>query len=124
LGIKMEKISQNAGKVLLEIYLFWKQKNDVPKFEELLKSTKLKDEELKRALKYCHEKAFIDLQIFSGIGMKKMDGHFLIKDIAARGVDIIEKPADKGGNKPFNVTFNFNTDFNIESIIKGEAKLF
>ena len=56
-----ESISQNAGKVLLEIYLFWKKNNDIPEFEKLLELSKFKEEELKRALKYCHEKYFIDL---------------------------------------------------------------
>ncbi len=120
----MENISQNAGKILLEIYLFWKQNNEVPKFEELLKSTKLEEGELKRALKYCLEKNFIDLEIMYGMGMKKMDGGFWIKDILAQGIDIIESPKDENGKRPFNITFNFNTDFNIESILKGEVKLF
>lgn len=112
-----EKIIQNAGKVLLEIYLIWKAENHVPNFKKLLEVTKIDEAELKRALKYCHEKDFI-------VGLRMMDGRFLIKDITARGIDIIESPQDKMGKRPFNVTFNFNTNFDIESIIKGEAKLF
>ncbi len=112
-----EKISQNAGKVLLEIYLIWKAENYIPNFKKLLEVTKMGEAELKRALKYCREKDFI-------VGLKMVDGRFLIKDITACGIDIIESPQDEMGNRPFNVTFNFNTNFDIESIIKGEVKLF
>ena len=119
-----ENISQNAGKVLLQIYLIWKEKNEVPEFKELLKISKLDKDELKRALKYCYEKGFIDLEIVYGMGMTKMEGQFWIKDFTSIGIDIVEMPKDEKGKRPFNITFNFNTDFNIESIIRGEAKLF
>jgi len=120
-----ESISHNAGKVLLQIYLIWKEKNKVPDFKELLELTKLEEDEMKRALKYCHEKRFIDLKIIYGMGQTQMQGVFWIKDFTSLGIDIIEAPSDeKEEKRPFNVTFNFNTDFNIESIIKGEAKLF
>lgn len=120
-----ESISHNAGKVLLQIYLHWKETNDVPEYKKLIEITKLNEERLKRALKYCYEKNFIDLEISYGLGMKKMDGHFWIKDITSEGIDIIEAPAEKPEQKrPFNITFNFNNEFNVDSIIKGEAKLF
>ena len=120
----VEIISQNAGKVLLEIYLIWKAENEVPEFNRLIDTTKLKEGELKRALKYCHEKSYIALEIVYGMGMKKMDGSFDINDITSHGIDIVEMPAQNEGIRPFNVTFNFNDEFNIDSIIKGEAKLF
>ena len=54
-----------------------------------------------------------------------MEGQFFIQDLTAPGIDIIEAPPESQEEKrPFNITFNFNTDFNIDSIIKGEAKLF
>ena len=53
-----------------------------------------------------------------------MDGQFWIKDITAQGIDIIESPQDENGSRPFNIVFNFNADFNIDSITKREAKLF
>ena len=119
-----ENISQNAGKILIQIYLIYKQKNEVPNIEQLLKTTGLPEDALKRGLKYCYEKDFIDLKIIETIGTTKMFGPFLIKDITAQGIDIIENPENEKRKKPFNLTFNFNTKFNIESFIKGEAKLF
>lgn len=119
-----ESISQNAGKVLLDIYLTWKKEGDVSNFKKLLEVTKLEEYKLKRSLKYCCEKQFIDLEITYGIGIRRMDGEFWIKDITAIGIDIIENPQNKNDSGPFNVTFNFNNDFNIDSIIKGEVKLF
>jgi len=120
-----ESISHNAGKILLQIYLTWKEKNDMPKFKELLEISKLNEQELKRALKYCYEKGFIDLKIIFGLGMTQMQGEFWLKDLTSIGIDIIESPRVQSQEKrPFNITLNFNNEFNVESIIKGEAKLF
>ena len=58
-------ISQNAGKVLLKIYLNWKENNEVPLFNYLEKNTNLEKNELKSALKYCYEKNFINLKLYS-----------------------------------------------------------
>ena len=38
-----ESISHNAGKVLLQIYLIWKDKNKVPDFKELTEITKIEE---------------------------------------------------------------------------------
>ncbi len=120
----IESISQIAGKVLLEIYLKYREKYKVPTFDELITTTQLQKQELKIVLKYNYEKEFIDLKMYSSMGIILMDAPFIIKNITAKGIDIIEKPADELGKKEFNVIFNFNNEFNIESIIKGEMKLF
>jgi len=106
-----ENISNNAGKILLEIYLFWKENSDAPKFEKLLEISKLEEGELKRALKYCSEKYLIDLNISYGMGMKKMDGFFWIKDITAQGIDIIENSIEENGKSLFS-----NSEFIIKHI--------
>jgi|SRR3989344_7060447 len=116
-----ENIIQNAGKVLLEIYIYYKNKNKIPNFNELLDKTKLEKEKLERALEYCQGKSFVDIKINKRLSGDKF---YLIKAITAFGIDIIEKKEDNEGKRPFNVTFNFNNEFNIDSIIKGEAKLF
>lgn len=115
-----ESISQNAGKVLLQIYLIWKEKHKVPNFRDILETTKLNEIELKTALDYCLDKYFIDANVISPGGIRK----FIIKKITAEGIDIIEMPKNKEGKRPFNVTFNFNNEFNIDSFLKGEMKLF
>ena len=68
-----------------------------------------------RNLKY-----FIEAKVITPGGIRK----FIIQKMTAEGIDIIEMPKDKEGKRPFNVTFNFNNEFNIDSIIKGEVKLF
>ncbi len=116
-----ETISHNAGKVLLQIYLIWKEKHKVPNFNELLNITKLNEIDLKTSLDYCLDKSFIEANVVRPGGRRV----FIIQKITSDGIDIIEKPAETPKEKrPFNLTFNFNTDFNIDSIIKGEAKLF
>ena len=129
-----EIISQNAGKVLLKIYLTWKTECSMPAANILLEVTKLSEDELERALKYCQEKNFLDVRISKNNGLfvsrikeseiDIINRRLFIKGITAAGIDVIEKPQDEKGEKPFNLTFNLNNEFNIESIIKGEAKLF
>ena len=125
-----ENISQNAGKILIQIYLIYKQKNEVPNIEQLLKTTGLPKDALKRGLKYCYEKDFIDLRIFKttkeklweelpddltdsdlktieekieGIGTTKMSTPFRIRDITAQGIDIIENPENKEEEKNHSI---------------------
>ena len=118
-----EIISQNAGKVLLRIYSTWKKECKMPDQEGLLEVTKLSEVQLKRALKYCKEKKFVDIDIRT-LNSGDMEYSSWIKDITAAGIDVIEKPQDEKGERSFNVTFNFNNEFNVDSILKGEAKLF
>ena len=118
-----EKTNQNAGKVLLRIYLTWKKESKMPDPQKLLEVTKLSEDQLNRTLKYCQEKKFIDLDIRT-INEGHIEYSSGIKKITAAGIDIIEKPEDEKGNKPFNVTFNIKNDVNVDSMIKGEAKLF
>ena len=122
-NVMEEIISQNAGKVLLRIYSIWKKECKMPDREGLLEVTKLSEVQLKRALKYCKEKRFVDIDIRT-LNNGDMEYSSWIKDITAAGIDIIEKPEDEKGEKPFNVIFNFNNEFKIDSIIKGEAKAF
>ena len=116
-----EIISQNAGKILLHIYLTYKKESKMPDPNTLLEATKLSQDQLKRALKYCQEKKFVEQNMVGTI-----DGNvaYWIKDITSAGIDIIEKPEDEKGEKAFNVTFNFKNEFKVDSIIKGEMKLF
>ena len=117
-----ESISHNAGKVLLKIYITYTKENKLPEFKELLSLSGLDDNKLMRALDYCHDKGFIELKVTKFMGGNSL---YDIKKITSHGVDIIEAPAEKPDEKrPFNITFNFNNEFNVESIIKGEAKLF
>ena len=116
-----ELISQNAGKVLLHIYLKYKQENRIPHFQALVEQTKYDENQLMRALFYCSGKCFLSLNVKTMSNGKKI---VRIDEITDKGIDIVEKPADESKEKPFNVTFNFYNEFNVESIIKGEAKLF
>ena len=93
----------------------------MPGTDRLIEATKLSEDELDRALKYCKEKEFVHVENINTIGGSK---EFWIKGITAGGIDIIEKPEDERGKRPFNLTFNFNNEFNVDSMIKGEAKLF
>ena|SRR3989338_11015186 len=117
-----ESISHNAGKVLLKIYLIYTKENKLPDFKELSTQSGLDENKLMRALDYCHDKHFIELKVTKFLGGNSM---YDIRRITSEGIDIIEAPAEKPEEKrPFNITFNFNNEFNVESIIKGEAKLF
>lgn len=113
-----EIINHNAGKILLQIYLIWKKESKMPDRQRLLEVTKLSHDQLERALKYCEEKKFIQRDM-----VQTPNGNiaFWIKDVTAEGIDSIEKK-DERGNRRFNAIFNLN--INVDSIIKGEAKLF
>ena len=106
----------------------------MPDYKGLLEITKLNENLLEPALRYCKGKKFLDITIAGHyrpsvprIKESKIDftnSRFFIKGITAEGIDIIKKPEDEKGNRPFNETFNLDKTFNVDSIIKGEAKLF
>jgi len=116
-----ESISHNAGKVLIQIYMGYTKNDKILHFNELQQQINLDENKLMRALEYCYDKGFLDLEIINFMGGGKS---ITIKRITADGIDIIEKPAEQSNKRPFNVTFNFNNEFNVDSIIKGEVKLF
>ena len=116
-----ELISQNAGKILLEIYLHWKSEDRMPHLDDLVEKSELPKNAITRALKYCAEKGFVDLAITRLASGKRL---CWLNGIVAQGIDVIEKPSDEESNRLFNLTFNFNNEFNVESIIKGEVKAF
>lgn len=115
----MEKINELAGKVLLQIYLIYKETNSISQVKELLDKTKLQKEQLQQALEYCNDEEFLEINI-----KKMLSGDKIIRilKITSKGINTIEKPKEKFGKSLFNLTFN--TNLNIESILKGEIKLF
>ena len=115
-------IIQLGGKVLLQIYLIWKKERKISDFDLLLDVTKLSETLLEQALSYCKGEKFLDVAILYVRNRNRTD--ILIKDITAAGINIIEKEKDETGKRPFNVAFNLNDEFKIESILKGETKLF
>lgn len=115
----MEKINELAGKVLLQIYIIYKESNEKPQFSKLLEETKLQREQLERVLEYCNDEGFLEIKIIKMLSGEKI---FNILRITSKGINTIEKPKEKSGKSLFNLMFN--TNLNIESIIKGEAKLF
>ena len=95
-----------------------------------MKTTGLPKDALKRGLKYCYEKDFIDLRIFKTqdeklreglpdgltdselktieekikeIGTTKMSASFRIGGITAQGIDIIENPENKEEEKNHSI---------------------
>ena len=114
-----EKINELAGKVLLQIYILYKKTHKIPNFNKLLDETKLQKEQLQKALEYCNDKEFLEIKIIKLLSGDKI---FNMQKITSKGIDLIEKPKEKFRKSLFNLTFN--TNFNIENIIKGEMKLF
>jgi hypothetical protein len=116
---------KNSGKLLLELYKRKINGNSMPTIKELIELTNWEPHTLKNAINYCKEKNYIKLlEIFGSdkFGIQNM----IIQDITSEVIDIIENTNDEVGKKEFNTIFNLtiNNEFNIESIVKGEVKLF
>lgn len=129
-------IRNDAGKIL--IYLYRKKiegkemKTTIP---DLLTETEWDKIRLHNAIEYCDNKGFIKTNnsygTTSGFDLtNRLKGSdvtnsfaWLIFNISDLGIDVIEEHIPDSKNN-FNIVFNFNNEFNIESFIKGEAKLF
>lgn len=117
-------IKEDAGKLVL-LYHKRKTKGEKqPDINDLFEVTKWEASQIENALDYAERKGF--LKSIKTMGNNKGVQNRASIELTEEGVDLIEETNTQEGRNEFNVTFNFNmnNEFNIDSIIKGEAKLF
>lgn len=108
-------IREDAGELLLYIYIKKRKEGRVPNLDELLQVTKWEPMRLAQALDYCGEKYFLNIRKFLGSYKPGLQQQ-IIADITSSGIDIVE--AARGGNmgSQFNVVFNLNININNPTI--------
>ncbi len=111
---KMEKRKNNNVIILTEIYRVYKFENRKITFKELENISTLTKNEICQSLKYCSEEGLIETIHL------KCAGGYIIRGITSKGINFFE---DNNCNKP-KKEITINNNFNIESFIKAEAKLF
>ena len=117
-------IKKDAGEIVLFFYKRKVNGEKTPGLQEIIDETGWEGHRLENALSYCEDNGFIA----SSKTMGNINGvqTRVIKGLTSSGIDIVENTETEEGKREFNVNFNltFNNEFNIDSIIKGEAKLF
>jgi hypothetical protein len=117
-------IKQDAAALVLFFYRNKVTGETEPNQQTLFEATGWVPHRMDNALEYCEENGFLtSRKVMGTVGGIP---HRVIMRLTSTGVDIVENTLTEDGKREFNVIFNvaINNEFNIDSIIKGEAKLF
>lgn len=119
-------INDDAWTLLLYFYKKKANGEENPSLQELIEVTAWPSHRLANALEDLEdrEKGYLDSTKLMGNTGGVQNRVFT--GLTSRGVEVIEGASSDEGKREINVIFNItiNNEFNIDSIIKGEAKLF
>ncbi len=112
----------DAFNIILYIYKEKVNTGNIPQNDDIFKSTGWNQIRYKNALDFCIKEKYISVHQSMGTdenGFQNMD----IDDLTPYAITLIEKGESKEGKQKIYALFNIE-NFNLDSIIKGEFKLF
>ncbi|GEM_PF-6954481 len=111
----MVGIRQDAGELLLYVYIKKRKTGKVPSLDELLETTKWEPMRLGQALDYCGQKYLLNIRKFIGSYKPGLQQQ-IIADITSGGVDVVESSGETGAGNQFNLIFNLTININDPTI--------